>query len=513
MSAPASASSQRAVKWEPGPDQITLGVDIIELLSSSMYVEPLTTYREYVQNAADAIDDAREIGLNTGRIDITIDPSERTILIRDNGAGLGRDSFVRRLTAFGGSDKRRRQRRGFRGVGRLAGLGYCRELVFRSQGAGEGVVSELRWDGQHLRSILRNPDFVGTLAEAVCESTSHRRYAPENGCVAFFEVEMRGIVRHGRDDLLNSEAVSRYLAEVAPIPFAPAFCYGAILEEFLADKGVRSELEIYVNKKGPLYRPHRDSIQMTNGLASSVQGPEFFEIEGIEGSPAACGWLLHHDYLGVIPRCEGVRGIRLRSGNIQVGDEDVLRELFHEPRFNSWAVGEAHIIDRRITPNGRRDQYEYSTHLANVVNHLTPLARGVASRCRTSSQHRQCLRTADILEERILEHLAVLRQGVITKDARSKHLNGAVVALRDFEKIVRLVGGLPEHCASLKGRQEALTKSVSLMDSRKRAASPLDSLPSQRRRAFEEVFTLLYECAEDRRAADVLIQRVIARLT
>ncbi len=43
-------------------DMITIGKDVLELLSSAMYVDPLTIYREYVQNAADAIDEIRANG-------------------------------------------------------------------------------------------------------------------------------------------------------------------------------------------------------------------------------------------------------------------------------------------------------------------------------------------------------------------------------------------------------------------------------------------------------------------
>ena len=45
-----------------------------------MYVEPLTIYREYVQNAADSIDDARRAGIlkegEPGRVDILFDPGD-----------------------------------------------------------------------------------------------------------------------------------------------------------------------------------------------------------------------------------------------------------------------------------------------------------------------------------------------------------------------------------------------------------------------------------------------------
>ena len=49
--------------WAPLGDQVVLGKDVLELLSTSMYVDPMTVYREYVQNAADAVDEARRAGL------------------------------------------------------------------------------------------------------------------------------------------------------------------------------------------------------------------------------------------------------------------------------------------------------------------------------------------------------------------------------------------------------------------------------------------------------------------
>ena len=53
-----------------------VGKDILELLTSSMYVNPLAIYREYVQNAVDSIDDAVAAGelasFSDGRIDIVL---------------------------------------------------------------------------------------------------------------------------------------------------------------------------------------------------------------------------------------------------------------------------------------------------------------------------------------------------------------------------------------------------------------------------------------------------------
>ena len=43
--------------------QITVGKDILELLTSGMYLDPLTIYREYIQNCADSIEKAVNKGL------------------------------------------------------------------------------------------------------------------------------------------------------------------------------------------------------------------------------------------------------------------------------------------------------------------------------------------------------------------------------------------------------------------------------------------------------------------
>ncbi|HYK01805.1 MAG TPA: ATP-binding protein [Thermoanaerobaculia bacterium] len=497
--------------WQAGPDDILLGVDIIELVSSSMYVDALTAYREYVQNAADAIDDAREQGLDAGRIDITIDPASRSVYIRDDGTGVPRRTFVRRMTAFGASDKRHRERRGFRGVGRLAALGHCQELVFRSQAEGESVISELRWDGRLLREMLRSSDFTGSLADAVRSITAHRTLQARTSD-RFFEVELRGVTRRGNDDMLNEAVVRQYLAEVGPVPFSSEFSYGNAMNTFLLERGVRADVDIYINASGPLSRPHRDTIGIKEGVAMTVAAPEFFDIPSIDGSAGACGWVLHHDYLGAIPRAEGVRGVRLRSNNIQVGADDILVDLFPEPRFNAWSVAEVYILDRRILPNGRRDNYEQSTHFANVVNHLVPLARAITGRCRTESQNRQRMRNAVLFEERIQRDLAILKQGAITREARAQRAADAYTTLQKMSKLVSS-GVLSEgQRADLQQRVRKLEGQLGRVDATDRKAAPLERLAPHRRRAYQEVFSLLYDCAPDARAARDLVDRMLSQL-
>src|SRR5947209_5978696 len=151
---------------------VVVGKDILEILSSAMYVDPLAIYREYVQNAADSLDEAVELGLYRNgsgpAIRITVDPVRRYATIHDNGAGVPKRDFKRTLTAIGGSRKRGSSARGFRGVGRLAGLGYCQELVMRSKSPGDACVSAMHWDCKRLKELLRDPADL-TLEEILSE--------------------------------------------------------------------------------------------------------------------------------------------------------------------------------------------------------------------------------------------------------------------------------------------------------------------------------------------------------
>ena len=57
-----------------------IGKDVIESLTIGMYDDSRFIYREYIQNAADQIDNARQQGLiSDGEIHITIDPDKKII--------------------------------------------------------------------------------------------------------------------------------------------------------------------------------------------------------------------------------------------------------------------------------------------------------------------------------------------------------------------------------------------------------------------------------------------------
>lgn len=122
-----------------------IGKNVIETLTLGMYEDARFIYREYVQNAADQIDVAVEEGIlgrkSDGEINITIDKIQKTISIEDNATGIKSDSVLKFLGDVANSQKDRTKRKGFRGIGRLGGLGYCEKLIFETSYKGEAIKS------------------------------------------------------------------------------------------------------------------------------------------------------------------------------------------------------------------------------------------------------------------------------------------------------------------------------------------------------------------------------------
>ena len=58
-----------------------------------------------------------------------------------------------------------------------------------------------------------------------------------------------------------------------------------------------------------------------------------------------------------IPSLNSMRGIRLRSHNIQIGDDSSLSHLFKESRGNYYFVGEVFAVDENLIPNSQRDYF------------------------------------------------------------------------------------------------------------------------------------------------------------
>lgn len=515
MSTPLVALARPEISWTRPDQPLLIGKDILELLSSSMYIDPMALYREYIQNAADSIDLARRAGFGgdvKGLVTITIDPNERTVIIRDDGAGLNQAEFCHRLTAIGGSNKRGTQARGFRGVGRLAGLAYARELYFRSRQPGERSVHELRWSARDVREMMRSSerrDLAGVIRESV-----HTREIPGHDWPeCFFEVELRGVIRHRNDRILNRDQVHDYLAQTAPVPFHPDFQYADAIKSALEQYGIAlGTVEIEVAGRGRVYRPHRNSVCTGKGIQTEFKELAVIATEGREGNTAAVTWILHSDYRGALPQSSLIEGWRYRVGDVQIGGNDLNAPLFSEARFNAWCVAETHVLDSRILPNGRRDHFEQNAYFTDLISHLAPKALEISQRCRTSSTYRNLIRHIETGLFAIDQKLVALKKRVRVDASGVKIAEQVVQELARIQRLAaRSIIG-PEKQREFQKKLSRLKTRLAAVEKQAATGSTLEGFTPTQQAILSEVLRSIYTGDHDLQRAQLLVDRILRRV-
>ena len=369
-----------------------IGGGLLGIVTTGMYDAPLSMYREYIQNSADALDGYGNA--KKARVEIAIDVTERRIRIRDNGPGLPNEDALDRLLPIGRSNKKLGIDRGFRGIGRLAALPFAETVAFTTRACQGELATRITWHSDRLPDLTApSAQLEQVIRDCVDIETLPGSEYPDH----FFEVEVGGVARHSAGLLLNRDAVRDYIGEVCPVPMSTAFPFATQVGALLAVPEPPLELDVVIEgDSGPAERPYLDSIRLSANKVDEFTDFEEIHIPNLDGNgDAAVGWIAHSSYLGALPKELRIRGVRARAGNIQVGGESVFDELFAEERFNRWCVGEIHILDPRITPNARRDYFQPGHHLRNLENHLRPVLRQLSSRCRQASlarnRHRKSL--------------------------------------------------------------------------------------------------------------------------
>jgi molecular chaperone HtpG len=477
------------------PDAVRVGKDVIEILTTGMYVSPVTIYREYIQNAADSVDAARANGVlgrgQRGEVSVTFDHAARSVSIRDNGAGIAAKDAVGVLLAIGGSPKRGTSARGFRGVGRLSGLAYCRTLQFRTKAAGENKITSVTWDCRGLRERLADAVFGGDLRRIVADSVLLSEKAADDRAEHFFEVRLDEVARLRNDALLNEHQIANYLAQVAPLAFDSDFSFAQEIEKRLAEVG--RPLPINLKVAGDtVHRPYKDELPFPNATHTlRIKDIEFLEFADVDGGAGAVGWIGHHDYVRSLPAGLGVRGLRARYGDIQVGESSLFEDCFKEARFNGWTVGELHILDRRIVPNARRDNFEVNHHYYNLLVQLGPLAAKITQRCRSASVARNA---AQIVRNVIAATTARLKERRSFDRAELSRLKSAVQSATVKARRI-------EDEATRRDLERALTRLAKKLTkiTPKRGASAV---------ALDEATALVSKLVTNREQAQKLIQRL-----
>ncbi len=346
-----------------------IGKDVIESLTLGMYEDPRVVYREYIQNAADQIDIAIEKDIfpnrESGKIEIEICQSEKSISIHDNATGVPKSKVLQALKSIAQGIKNREKHKGFRGIGRLGGLAYCDKLIFETSYHGESTKSILTWDAKKLKHII-NDRYSNEEASSVIDTITDLQIIDEETNKRYFIVKMQNV---SNKILLNKKSILNYLEMVAPVPYSKSFLFKDKIYEFAKNIGQNiDEYNIYLNHN-QLFKSYTTRIYKgeTNNKRAidDIHDLEFIKEMDSNNNLIYWGWYSISNFSKQIPKVNYARGIRLRKANIQIGMDNVLVKLFKEQRGSYYFFGEIFAADTRLIPNARRDYFIENDTLLN----------------------------------------------------------------------------------------------------------------------------------------------------
>ena len=393
---PANAAEESMLSLTPH-----IGAFVLETLTLGMYGEPRHTLREYVQNSFDSIRAARRTGFlnERGRVTITLQGDQVAIL--DNGLGVSAPLVWKTLTSIGASKKDREQDAGFRGIGRLAGMAYCDELVFRTTFPGETVVSSVVFDCVKLMEAM-GPDEGGDIELAkllrqAIKLTVEEETGQEDK--HFFEVIMKGL-GNAPDSLTNEAEIRAYLSQTVPVSFETDWSHRALIEsEYQAYFGAPLEtidVRVVDNRDtnadrdtNRVFKPYGDTYRHAKGTMQ-LRSVEFIA----DDESRYWGWVGRLSKSAAVTDRE-TRGLRVRARNIQVDGTEIFETLFSEVkpsygRFSSYYIGEIHLNPKTVVPNARRDGFEETPSWVEIKSSLVEvICRPLASEAYDASQQGQ----------------------------------------------------------------------------------------------------------------------------
>ncbi|MBP5412978.1 MAG: ATP-binding protein [Bacteroidales bacterium] len=335
-----------------------IGKNVLESLTRSMYPDSKCVYREYIQNAADQIDAAKKIHPELEyNVYVTIDQQNKNIIIEDNATGVKSDEVRSLLIDIARSIKERGVNKGFRGIGRLGGLAYCKTLKFETSYFEEDIISIVTWDAVLLNHILDdNSDDrdAGDVIEAITTISSQKNENIRDK--HYFKVIMESVTDA---KLLIEKEIRDYLSMVAPVDYSNIFVYRRDIYQFMKEHNLKLDCYNIFVGDNQIFKDYSISIFDPKGQEEDkITGVKFWYETNSEGNPMYWGWYGISSLKGVISVTNNARNIRLRCENIQLGNENACQRFLpgDKQKYVRWFFGEVHVISsNKLIPNSQRD--------------------------------------------------------------------------------------------------------------------------------------------------------------
>ena len=206
----------------------------------------------------------------------------------------------------------------------------------------------------------------------------------------YFEVKMLGVTCN--NGLMDEDVVRDYLIQHSPLPFDKEFKWRSTIQEKVRIAGYIIPTYCICLNGEELYKPYSDSfvsdrVKKISDSIQDIQVKKFYRGEIL----SAVLWYAHTAFYGTI-NDNTVKGIRIRQGNILIGDRSTCNSYFKEERFNGWIIGELHVLDPDLIVNSRRDDFEKNEAYYTLIRVFKEWAFSVSKDIRRISYERSLSR-------------------------------------------------------------------------------------------------------------------------
>ena len=354
--------------------KIKFGLRLLETLTSALYDNPIVFFREYVQNSVDAYDRAIEQKLSkisNFSIEITIDQEKRSITIFDNGYGIPEQNFKSKMTDIGVDTKSDLPSQiGFRGIGRLSAIPFCKRLIFRNKPQGSKNIIVFTWDGEKFNDLLIQ-DSTAELSKAfeIITSTSLEEYTGEIND-HFFSVTIENYNEEIKS-LIHQREFKQQLSSLLPLRYSSKFKYQdeikknyrEIMNDDLDDTAYNIKLD-----SEQLFKQYVNENVLDAGIWFwPLKFPK--TPDGIE-EPFGLLWFTFNRKISV-NQDNLLQGILVRSKNMLMGNNNSLADAIYRYKTDDYITtyreitqtlrgvcGEMLICTTRFNDNARRDWFK-----------------------------------------------------------------------------------------------------------------------------------------------------------
>lgn len=247
-------------------------------------------------------------------------------------------------------------------------MAYCETLSFTAKFRGENVISRLECSGGILRQFLQDRESGikrCTASEVLAMINNFSEERTDDTDAHYFIVELEKVNDENRTLLDSYADVKDYLSFTAPVPYSITFDpFTAEIYRHAEELGFRiDEYDIFLNDE-QLFKPYGSTYHTKNG-DDRISRLEFHDIRDKNGNLTAWMWFGVSSFRGQIDRRNYLMwGIRIRKGNIQIGNEFTMRRFFKEGRGNRYFIGELFCVSDDLVPNARRDYFNETPECA-----------------------------------------------------------------------------------------------------------------------------------------------------